>query len=103
MDYHRKTDAERSAVARVPNAVHLDTESWFCASERCPAFVSDHVLKTDAGHLTKVAAVAVAPLLAASFDQQARLVERNGMRGRPESASPIPIPDLDARVVNVQE
>lgn len=62
--YRVKAAAEASAAAQYPNAVFVDTRSWFCIGSSCPAFVGDSVLKTDASHLTMRAATEIGPLLA---------------------------------------
>jgi len=58
-----KKAAEIAAVVDYPNATVIDTESWFCTDDVCPAYVDEHVVRTDTSHLTKSAAQAVGPVL----------------------------------------
>lgn len=58
-----KVAAESAATERFKNASLIDTESWFCADGQCPAYVGDHIVKTDSTHLTNDMGEALGPVL----------------------------------------
>jgi hypothetical protein len=64
-----RTDAELEDEATQPAADAVwkqqltDTSTWFCANDRCPAFVARMLIRADRLHLTAVASTALAPFL----------------------------------------
>lgn len=62
-DYLAKAAAEKAATAKFSNAVFIDTSSWFCGANGCPAFIDNQVVRLDGVHLTEASARAAGSLL----------------------------------------
>lgn len=70
--YSEWTKASERAVAQssAAAAFFVRTDSWFCASGSCPAFVAGIATFADGNHLTDAAARALGPLLAQAVSAQ---------------------------------
>lgn len=62
-NWHVLKAAESTAAASA-GAVFLDTQSWFCAGDRCPSFVGTTAVYADSGHLTASFSTRLAPVVA---------------------------------------
>jgi len=60
--WHAVTDLEREAAAE-HGVDYLDTHTWFCAAEHCPAFVGATPVFADGSHLTQAYARQLGPVL----------------------------------------
>lgn len=61
--WRRMAAADRASATSAP-ARYVDTGPWFCADQRCPAFVNGTIVRSDGVHLTAQYARLLAPLLA---------------------------------------
>ena len=53
------------------NLIPIDTSSWFCVEQRCPAIIGNVVVYKDHGHFTATYARTLAPLLLERLEEQA--------------------------------